>query len=65
MTFEEELIEMPWKIIERISFGHNSVIITFRSGNQMEATPPNDKQFNQLKEQARIHLHEHQIFEDK
>ena len=50
MTFEEELTEMPWKMIGRYHLGTNSLVIIFRSGIFMEARPPKDKQLNQLKD---------------
>ena len=62
MSFtEQDLTEMPWDFIQKVTFLKNEIVVIFRSGNGLTAKPPDNKTSLQFYEEAKKNLKQDQI----
>jgi hypothetical protein len=53
--------KFPFESVKKIQFAGKKIIITFLSGNVIQATRPNKKTQNEFLDESRKHLKEEQI----
>lgn len=64
MIGEEDLIDFPWDIIEKVIFCKKDllVVILFKSGRGLKATQPDEQKWDQFLREATVNLGSDKIF---
>jgi hypothetical protein len=60
--FLGDIGKMPYHIIDKAEFSGNKVLITFKSGSQLEAIAPNETQYKILMDEFVENLGKDKIF---